>query len=88
MVVVLSVSTNIFHMSIFFFHFLIVSQQVCGLLTGKEKKTRYQNVSRSFAFSRNTGLFLFFVLYFFFLFSKKSSHDKKKHQWGHFIVLI
>lgn len=37
-VVVRSVSTNIFLMSIFFFHFLTVSQQVCGLLTGKKKK--------------------------------------------------
>lgn len=34
------------------------------------------------------SIFFFYVSFFFFsFFSKKNSHDKKKHQWGHFIVL-
>lgn len=101
MVVFLSVSTNIFHYEHFFFYlfiFLIVSQQVCGLLTGGKK----DKLSKCFLFciqqehrflfffcfmcTFSFFFFHFFSLFFFFL-SKKSSHDKKKHQWGHFIVL-
>lgn len=97
MVVVLSVSTNRFHMSIYsfiIFFFLTVPQQVyCGLLTGnKKEKDKRRHVIKMFLVGLHSAgmqvCFYVFVLCFVFVFSKKSSHDKKKHQWGHFIVLI
>lgn len=70
-VVVLSVSTNIFLMSIFFFHFFDSFSTSLWFINRKKKKTCYQNVSCCFAFSRNTGLFLFFC-FVFFLFLKRA----------------
>lgn len=69
----------------FFFHFLIIPQRVCGL-TGKKKR----HVIKMFVVVlRSAGTQVcFYFLFCVFSFSKKSSHDKKKHQWGHFIVLI